>query len=69
MAEDGHHSATKESVYVNLVKNPERHTGYGGPGAARVWRAIGEENCFGDKASTDAARNNDACLEKRTFYR
>jgi hypothetical protein len=27
MAEDGHHKATKESVYVNLVKNPERHTG------------------------------------------
>lgn len=27
--------------------NPEQFTGYAGPSANRVWRAIYEENCFG----------------------
>lgn len=33
-------------VYVDLIKNPERFTGYAGQSAARVWKTIYEENCF-----------------------
>jgi hypothetical protein len=69
-------------VFVNLVKNPEKFTGpllpslllfrlipfpsslrsgYSGPSARLVWKSIQEENCFGG--------DNDACFEKRVFYR
>ena len=48
-------------TYINLLLNPERYTGYSGPSASRVWRAIQQENCFG--------RHEDTCLEKRVFYR
>lgn len=34
---------TNSSEYVNLRRNPERHTGYNG---SAVWAAIYEENCF-----------------------
>lgn len=36
-----------DAVYVDLMKNPERFTGYSGDNANRVWRSIYEENCFG----------------------
>lgn len=36
-----------EGDYIDLSLNPERFTGYAGPSAARVWRSIYEENCFG----------------------
>mmetsp|Transcript_4860 Transcript_4860/g.7951 ORF Transcript_4860/g.7951 Transcript_4860/m.7951 type:complete len:469 (+) Transcript_4860:63-1469(+) len=52
---------TVKTTYVNLLQNPERFTGYTGPSAARVWRSIQEENCFGDLT--------DVCMEKRIFYR
>lgn len=32
-------------TYVNLQLNPERHTGYTGPSARRIWDAIYSENC------------------------
>ncbi|KAI1727377.1 endoplasmic reticulum oxidoreductin 1 (ERO1) domain-containing protein [Ditylenchus destructor] len=32
--------------YVNLLKNPERYTGYKGDSAVKVWRCIYQENCF-----------------------
>jgi len=35
-------------VYVDLVANPEKFTGYSGEPAARIWRAIHDENCFVD---------------------
>ncbi|KAI8391526.1 uncharacterized protein BYT42DRAFT_557185 [Radiomyces spectabilis] len=35
-----------EGVYVNLLDNPERFTGYAGASAGRVWKSIYEENCF-----------------------
>ena len=35
-----------EGVYVDLYENPERFTGYAGPSANKVWKAIYEENCF-----------------------
>jgi len=33
-------------VFIDLLKNPERFTGYDGKQAWRVWRAIYDENCF-----------------------
>lgn len=32
--------------YVDLLQNPEGNTGYSGPGASNVWRAIFQENCL-----------------------
>ena len=50
-------------VFINLLQNPEGFTGYAGPSARRVWRAIQEENCFSSQGA------DDQCLEKRTFHR
>ncbi|KJE92056.1 Ero1l, variant [Capsaspora owczarzaki ATCC 30864] len=38
--------------YINLKRNPERYTGYMGPSANRIWRAIYQENCFLDNPSS-----------------
>lgn len=38
--------AAAKGDYVSLVDNPERFTGYSGPGAWQVWDAIYRENCF-----------------------
>ncbi|KAL2862052.1 ERO1-domain-containing protein [Aspergillus pseudodeflectus] len=38
--------ASGKGDYVSLVDNPERFTGYAGPGANQVWDAIYRENCF-----------------------
>ncbi|EFR02134.1 endoplasmic oxidoreductin-1 [Nannizzia gypsea CBS 118893] len=38
--------ATGKGDYVSLLDNPERFTGYSGPGARHVWNAIYRENCF-----------------------
>ena len=38
--------ATAKGDYVSLLDNPERFTGYSGPGARHVWEAIYRENCF-----------------------
>ncbi|KAJ1659478.1 endoplasmic oxidoreductin-1 [Dispira simplex] len=37
---------TASGEYVDLIKNPERFTGYAGESAHNIWRAIYEENCF-----------------------
>ena len=37
---------SQDSVFVDLLLNPERFTGYKGPSARRIWRTIYEENCF-----------------------
>lgn len=47
------------SVYVNLLDNPETYTGYSGPSAHRVWQSIQKENCFGGI--------DDLCFEKEFF--
>eukprot|EP00029_Vermamoeba_vermiformis_P008681 TRINITY_DN4132_c0_g1_i1.p1 TRINITY_DN4132_c0_g1~~TRINITY_DN4132_c0_g1_i1.p1 ORF type:complete len:495 (+),score=70.30 TRINITY_DN4132_c0_g1_i1:117-1601(+) len=47
-------------IYIDLLKNPERFTGYAGVPATRIWKAIYEENCFED---------GDKCMEKRVFFR
>ncbi|CAH7686246.1 endoplasmic reticulum Oxidoreductin 1-domain-containing protein [Phakopsora pachyrhizi] len=43
---DGENGVPPSGVYVDLLANPERFTGYSGESAHRVWRAIYEENCF-----------------------
>lgn len=45
--------ASAKGEYVSLVDNPERFTGYKGPGARQVWEAIYRENCF-SKTKTQA---------------
>nr|CAG4638330.1 EOG090X03A4 [Cyclestheria hislopi] len=62
-----------DSVFVDLLLNPERYTGYKGPSAQRIWKAIYEENCFKPKRGygpyIDSTNVGDLCLEKRAFYR
>ncbi|SCZ90226.1 BZ3500_MvSof-1268-A1-R1_Chr9g10758 [Microbotryum saponariae] len=43
-------------VYVDLLDNPERFTGYAGPSSSRVWKAIYEENCFTPVTFIDPSR-------------
>jgi len=45
-----------DAIFVDLMKNPERFTGYAGPSANRVWRSIYEENCFGGVKWTEPPR-------------
>ncbi|KAI9727982.1 MAG: endoplasmic oxidoreductin-1 [Chrysothrix sp. TS-e1954] len=45
-------SAAAKGDYVSLVDNPERFTGYSGPGAQQVWEAIYRENCFSKPSSS-----------------
>ncbi|KAI9028505.1 endoplasmic oxidoreductin [Hyaloraphidium curvatum] len=75
---DSENALSDGTCYVDLLKNPERFTGYSGEPANRVWRAIYEENCFnliGDgttplETELDRARAVEAaCVEKRVFYR
>ncbi|KAI9328911.1 endoplasmic reticulum oxidoreductin 1 [Zopfochytrium polystomum] len=65
-----------EGVYVNLLLNPERFTGYAGESAARIWNALYKENCFplddsgSRQLTSDHQRSwDDTCTEKRVLYR
>lgn len=49
---------TEDAIFVDLLKNPERFTGYAGASANRVWRSIYEENCFGGVKWTEPPRYN-----------
>ena len=53
----------KGMVYINLLLNPERYTGYQGYNATRIWAAIYAENCFQSKSK------DGLCLEERTLNR
>ncbi|GAA6009466.1 hypothetical protein JCM11491_003568 [Sporobolomyces phaffii] len=46
-----------EGVYVDLIENPERFTGYAGASSTRVWKAIYEENCFTPVPFIDPSRS------------
>ncbi|VDM17013.1 unnamed protein product [Hydatigera taeniaeformis] len=46
------------TIYVDLLKNVEKYTGYKGESSARVWRSIYLENL-----------DTTTCKEKRLFYR
>lgn len=60
-----------EYTYVNLLRNPERYTGYKGEHANRIWKTIYEQECLLTKKDTTAA--TDAITEpstaSRIFYR
>lgn len=51
-----HARTLSEGVYVDLIENPERFTGYAGHSSARVWKAIYEENCFAPVPFIDPSR-------------
>ncbi|KAF8931254.1 hypothetical protein BGZ47_000159 [Haplosporangium gracile] len=53
--------AISEGVYVNLMENPERFTGYSGPSAAKVWDAIYNENCFNIAQKMQLAADCEQC--------
>ncbi|KAJ1966027.1 endoplasmic oxidoreductin-1 [Dipsacomyces acuminosporus] len=36
-----------EGIWLDLIKNPERFTGYAGAGANAIWMSIYQHNCFG----------------------
>ncbi|KAK9481268.1 endoplasmic reticulum Oxidoreductin 1-domain-containing protein [Lipomyces japonicus] len=42
-------------VYVNLIDNPERYTGYSGQHANMIWSAIYTENCFPNSVPSNVA--------------
>lgn len=57
-------------VYVDLVENPERFTGYGGAQLFAVWKAIYSENCFPNtNPMLMTLATPEKCVEKNLFYR
>ena len=57
--------------YVDLTINPETFTGYSGPSAQKIWKAIYDENCFSSH-SIDVSYESfieELCMEKRVFFR
>ncbi|CAH8458519.1 unnamed protein product [Schistosoma rodhaini] len=60
-------------IYVDLLKNPERYTGYKGPASNRIWFMVYNENCFNEDSITYGTSylgpSQSSCLEKRAFYR
>lgn len=61
----------ESGVYVDLLENPERFTGYAGPSANRVWQAIYEENCFSREQPVKGIATTiwQQCVERQVFYR
>jgi ERO1-like protein beta len=45
-----------DGPYVDLLRNPERFTGYAGDGSWRIWKAIYQENCFDMVSETGITR-------------
>lgn len=57
-------------LYVDLLKNPERYTGFTGEEAHRVWSAIYDENCISISSNCkDGICAPGTCKEERVFYR
>lgn len=59
-------------VYLDLIANPERFTGYGGNQSFDIWKAIYSENCFPNTSPMSMSSDNDepeSCIEKNLFYR
>lgn len=61
---DGAAGDCKDCVHVDLTKNPERHTGYSGEAAHKVWRTIYQENCFRPAAAKAVTKAEDVFLGK-----
>ena len=68
---------TEAGVYIDLIRNPERFTGYSGDSAWKIWKAIYEQNCFKfiygaeqSQAFKSIEVNKESlCVEKRAFYK
>lgn len=59
-------------VFVDLIENPERFTGYAGEPAWKIWKSIYEENCFTPaRTLNNPLANSDwnKCEERHMFYR
>ncbi|KAF0992664.1 hypothetical protein HZS_2155, partial [Henneguya salminicola] len=59
----------EDSQYVDLVKNPERYTGYAGQGSAKIWRSIFQENCLTSKQKIINGNSSETCLEFQIISR
>jgi len=65
----GDHMKDVELEDVNLIKNPERNTGYNG---SHIWQAMYNENCFEVGSAMPRGRfgtNDLMCYEERVLYR
>ncbi|SGZ57558.1 CIC11C00000002828 [Sungouiella intermedia] len=60
-----------DCVFVDLIDNPERFTGYGGAQSLDVWKAIYSENCFPNTNPMSMLPDlePEQCVEKNLFYR
>lgn len=58
-------------VFVDLIENPERFTGYEGEPANRIWKSVYEENCFSPTSTSNPLANSEwnKCEERQVFYR
>eukprot|EP00056_Hartaetosiga_gracilis_P002968 m.58566 g.58566 ORF g.58566 m.58566 type:complete len:518 (+) comp11270_c0_seq2:230-1783(+) len=59
----------EEMEYVNLIDNPERFTGYSGPSASRIWKAVYNSNCFtkGTSPSPSSASSSPSSSASSSF--
>ena len=57
---------TEESMYYDLIRNPERYTGYDG---STIWKAIYDENCFARRQENFFTNPDRRCYEERMFYK
>lgn len=65
----GDHAKGRTLEDVNLIKNPERNTGYNG---SHIWQAMYDENCFEVGSSMPRGRfgaGDPMCYEERVLYR
>lgn len=63
------HTKGSEVEDINLIKNPERNTGYNG---SHIWEAMYHENCFEVGKNIPRGRfgsENSMCYEERVLYR
>ncbi|DBA04473.1 TPA: hypothetical protein N0F65_010069 [Lagenidium giganteum] len=62
--------AEDNMMYINLLENPERYTGYSGYQAERIWNAIYLENCFLPPQGQEKDLTLPGmCFEERVYYR
>ena len=44
--------------FIDLLKNPERYTGYSGPSARRIWDFVYSQTCFGTSSSLSSSSSS-----------
>jgi len=59
-----------KQVFVDLIENPQKFTGYVGPSATKLWKAIYEEDCMvPNDRHTIGSTSWPSCDERQLFYR